>query len=80
MEHWFVASYEMCESPMHSIFQGYPCFIGLLHEEGDGLLEVNFVNVATSVTGSVRLVSLLWHHGTPLAIAEQTLWLRRWLL
>jgi len=77
LEHRFVASHETREATMHSVPQGYPFFVGLVHIEVDGLLEVDFINVATSVTGSVGLVPLLWHHGSPLALAEWTLWLRR---
>jgi len=77
LEHRFVASHETSEATMHSVPQGYSFFVGLMHIEVDGLLEVDFINVATSVTGSVGLVPLLWHHGSPLAIAEWTLWLRR---
>jgi hypothetical protein len=84
-EHRFVAPYEPSEATMHGVPQRYPRFIGLLHKEVDGWLEVDLINVAASVTGGVGLVSLLWHHEPPLVLAEwnvmlaenDTLWLRR---
>jgi hypothetical protein len=88
-KHWFVAPCEPSEATMQCVPQRYPRFVGLLHEKVDSWLEVDLINVAASVTGSVRLVSLLWHHRAPLVLAEWnvmlgvlygTLWLRRWLL
>jgi hypothetical protein len=76
LEHRFVACHETSEATMHGIPQGYPFFVGPLHIEVDGWLQVDFINVATPVAGSMGLVTLLWHQRSPLALAEWTLWLR----
>jgi hypothetical protein len=79
IKHRVVAPYETCKAIMQRVLQRYPCFVGHLHIELDSWLEVDHINVATSVTRGKRLVSLLWHQGAPLVFAEwnDTLWLRR---
>jgi len=75
-EHRLVACHKTCEATMHSVPQGYPCFVRLVHIEMDGVLKVDFINIATPVTGSVGLVALLWHHRSPSALAKWMVWLR----
>jgi hypothetical protein len=65
-KHRFVAPYEPSKATMQGIPQRYPRFVGFLHKKENSWLKVDFINVAASVTGSVGLVSLLWHHGATL--------------
>jgi hypothetical protein len=50
LEHRLIACHETCEATMHGVPQGYSFFVGLLHIEVDGLLKVDFIDIATSVT------------------------------
>jgi len=51
--------------PCIASLKGIPSSSGFYMQ--DGWLKVDFINVATSVTGSVGLVPPLWHHGSQLA-------------
>jgi hypothetical protein len=55
----------------------YPFLVGVLRVEVDGGLKVDFFDVATSVTGRERLVTLLRHHGSPFAFAGWTMLFKR---
>lgn len=79
LKHWFVAPYEFCKATMQGVPQGYSQLIGLRHIKEDTWLELDLFNVTTSVTRGVGLISLLWHHGASLVLAEwdDAVWFRR---